>query len=177
MTRRSTPIPHSWTRWAAAVGLAVTLLVLYFAAWRPARALYTQHVVHPLLTSIETERAATFRYSFKRGSLRVGVHSSRPSIDAADYHAPAGRDFLLPALLLALLFPYRPYWLYLWGFHLAVGACFLSLVAAGIAWTDGAFVLQQFLERYVVQAFSLGAPLLLLAYERGTFSLSDGGNA
>ena len=161
---------RSWTRWATAGGLVAGLIVLYVAAWRPARALFVRHVAYPVLTSIKTERASTFRYPFKRGALRVGVRSSQPGIDAADYHAPAGRDFLLPALLLAVLFPCRPYWLYLWGFHLAVGVLFLSLVAAGIAWTDGAFVLQRFLERYVVQALSLGAPLLALAYDRGTFS-------
>jgi hypothetical protein len=148
----------------------VSLVVLYFAAWRPARALFVRHVAYPTLTAIETERADTFRYPFKRGALRIGLRSSDPGVVPADYHAPAGRDFLLPALLLVVLFPYRPYWLYLWGFHLAVGACFLGLIAAGIAWTDGAFVLQRFLERYVVQSLSLGAPLLALAYDRGTFS-------
>lgn len=157
----------SWTRWAVGAVLAAGLVAVYFTAWRPARALLTQHVAHPALTSIETARGRRFQSTFRRGSLRIGLHSPQPGVGATDYHAPAGRDFLLPALLLALLFPYRPYWLYLWGFHLAVGALFLGLVALGIAWTDAAFVLQRFLEAYVVQALSLGAPLLAWAYERG----------
>lgn len=163
---------RSWSTWLAAGGLAAGLLAIYFTAWRPARALYTEHVAYPLLSSIETERASTFEYAFKRGALRVGLRSSRANVGATDYHAPAGRTFLLPALLLALLFPYRPYWLYLWGFHLAVGALFLGLAALGIAWADAAFLLQRFLERYVVQALSLGAPLLALAYDWGLFSTS-----
>ena len=148
------------------------LIAFYVAAWRPGRALFTQHVAHPAFASIETERAGTFRYAFARGALRVGIRSSRPDIRAPDYYAPAGRDFLLGALLLAVLFPYRPYWLYLWGYHLAVGALFFGLIALGIAWSDGAFLVQRLLERYVVQALSLGAPVLALAYERGAFSQS-----
>ena len=163
-------ISRSWSRWAVGAVLGAGLLLLYFSAWRPARALLTQHVVHPLFTSIETERADTFQYSFARGALRVGLRSSRPSINAPNYHAPAGGDFLLPALILVLLFPYRPYWVYLWGFHLVVGALFLGLLAVGIAWSDAAFALQHFLEHYLAQALSLSAPLLALAYERDVFA-------
>jgi len=158
---------HSLWRWAAAVSLAVGLVVFYFTAWRPARALLTQHIAHPLLTSIETDRSRAFRYHFERGSLRIRIRAPQLEGDAPDYHAPAGRTFLLPALLLILLFPYRPYWLYLWGFHLAAGVLFLGLVALGVAWVDGAFVVQGILEKYVVQALSLGAPLLALGHERG----------
>lgn len=161
------------TRWTAAGLLAVGLVALYFVAWRPARALFTQHVARPLLCSIETERGRAFRYDFRRGTLRIGIRAPHLDSAATDYHAPAGRDFLLPALLLVLLFPYRPYWLYLWGFHLAVGALLLGLVALGVAWSDAAFLLQQFLENYVVQALSLGTPLLVLAYERGLWTPSS----
>jgi hypothetical protein len=159
----------SWNRWGAGVLLAVSLIVVYFTAWRPARALFTQHVAYPALTSIDTERSRQFRYAFRRGALRIGIRSTQPGVDSTKYSAPAGRDFLLPALLLVLLFPYRPYWLYFWGFHLAVGVLLLLLVALGITWADAAFALKQFLEHYVVQALSLSAPLLTLAYERGLF--------
>lgn len=158
---------HSWRRWATAGALGLGLVVFYFTTWRPARALFTQHVAHPLLTSLETERSRAFRYDIRRGALRIGLRAPRLTSAAADYHAPAGRTFLLPALLLAVLFPYRPYWLYLWGFHLAVGVLFLGLTALGVGWIDGAFLLQGFLEKYVVQALSLGAPLLALGHERG----------
>ena len=157
----------SWTRWGARGLLAVALIALYFTAWRPARALLTQHVAHPVFTSIDTERSRQFQYTFERGALRIGIQPAQSGIDAANYRAPAGSDFLLPALLLVLLFPYRPYWLYFWGFHLGVGALFLGLIALGIAWADWTFALHQFLGKYVVQALSLGAPLLALAYERG----------
>ena len=163
-------ISRSWSRWAVGVVLGAGLLILYFSAWRPARALLTQHVARPLLTSIATERGSTFRYAFKRGALRIGLQSSRSGVHAPDYHAPAGRDFLIGAFLLAVLFPTRPYWLYFWGFHLAVGGLFLGLLMLGIAWSDVAFALQRFLENYMVQALSLGAPLLALAYERDVFA-------
>lgn len=163
-------LARSWWRWAAAGGLAAGLIVLYSTAWRPARALLTQHVARPLLASVDTERGSTFRYTFKRGALRVGLQSSRPGINPPDYHAPAGRTFLVGALLLVFLFPTRPYWLYFWGFHLAVGGLVLGLFVLGVAWTDAAFALQRFLEHYVVQALSLGAPLLALAHERDLFS-------
>ena len=125
-----------------------------------------------LLTSIETERSQAFRYDFKRGGLRIGLQAVRSGVDANDYHAPAGRTFLLPAVLLALLLPYRPYWLYLWGFHFAVGILSPGLVALGVVWTDMAFGLQRLVEQYVVQALSLGAPLLAFAYERDVLSAS-----
>ncbi len=166
-------MPRSWSRWIAGGALAAGLVVLYFFAWRPGRAALTEHVAHPVLASVGTDRARTFQHAFRRGALRIGLRSSRPDVGGADYHAPAGRDFLLPALLLAFLFPYRPYWVYLWGFHLAVGAFFLGLLVLGVGWTDLAFALHGFLDRYVVQALSLGAPLLALGYERGLFSASD----
>jgi len=159
----------SWTRWGTGGLLAVALIALYFTAWRPARALLTQHVAYPVFTSIDTERSRLFRYKFRRGALRIGVEAAHSGVESTQYSAPAGRDFLLPALLLILLFPYRPYWLYFWGFHLGVGALLLGLVALGIAWTDAAFALHHLLRKYVIQALTLGAPLLALAYERGLF--------
>ena len=94
-----------WDRWAIGSALAAGLIALYFVAWRPVRALPTEHVADPLLTSIETERSRAFRYDFKRGGLRIGLQAMQSGVDANDYHAPAGRTFLLPAVLLALLFP------------------------------------------------------------------------
>jgi hypothetical protein len=164
----------SWRRWGASGLLAIGLIVAYVTAWRPARAVLMQHVAHPVLTSIDTERSRQFRYAFQRGALRIGVQSPQPGVASTKYSAPAGRDFLLPALLLVLLFPYRPYWLYFWGFHLAVGVLFLLFTALGIAWADAAFALKQFLKQYVVQALSLSAPLLALAYERGLFGPHSG---
>ena len=161
-----------WDRWAIGSALAAGLIAPYFVAWRPVRALLTEHVAFSLLTSIETERSQAFRYDFKRGGLRIGLQAVRLGVDANDYHAPAGRTFLLPAVLLALLFPYRPYWLYLWGFHFAVGIPSLGLVALGVVWTDMAFGLQRLVEQYVVQALSLGAPLFALGYERDVLSAS-----
>jgi len=164
----------SWNRWGTGGLLALGLIVVYVTAWRPARALLTQHVAYPALTSIDTERSRQFRYAFERGALRIGIQAAQSGVDTAPYRAPAGSDFLVPALLLALLFPYRPYWLYFWGFHLAVGVLFLLFIALGIAWADVAFALKQFLEQYVVQALSLSAPLLALAYERGLFGPHSG---
>jgi hypothetical protein len=45
-----------WDRWAIGGALTAGLIALYFVAWRPVRALLTEHVADPLLTSIETER-------------------------------------------------------------------------------------------------------------------------
>ena len=45
-------------------------------------------------------------------------------------------------------------------------------MALGVVWTDMAFGLQRLVEQYVVQALSLGAPLLAFAYERDVFSAS-----
>ena len=161
--------PLSWNRWGAGVLLAVGLIVVYFTAWRPVRALLTQHVAYPAFTSIDTERSRQFRYAFERGALRIRIQAAQSGVVSTKYSAPAGRDFLLPALLLVLLFPYRPYWLYFWAFHFGVGALLLGLVTLGIAWADWAFVLHGFLGKYIFQALTLGAPLLALVYERGLF--------
>jgi hypothetical protein len=81
--------------------------------------------------------------------------------------------FLLPALILIGAFPYRQYWLWLFGAHLALGAASLACAAAGLAWSDAGFAAHRFVWEYLVPAVSLGAPVLLLAGPRFPFSPSD----
>jgi hypothetical protein len=73
--------------------------------------------------------------------------------------APAGVRFLLPALILILAAPRRPYWLAFWAGHLLVSA-FITLnwwfalqgVGAGVYLAD-------FANGYLVMVYSLVAPL------------------
>jgi hypothetical protein len=76
--------------------------------------------------------------------------------------APAGVRFLLPALILILAAPRRPYWLAFWAGHLLVSA-FITLswwfalqdVGAGVYLAD-------FANTYLVMVYSLVAPLSVI---------------
>jgi hypothetical protein len=89
--------------------------------------------------------------------------------------APAGVRFLLPALILVLAAPRRPYWLAFWAGHLLVSA-FITLswwfalqgVGAGV-------YVAGFTDTYLLDAYSLSFLTLILVYGGGVqlWSLSE----
>jgi len=159
--------------------LALVLFGAYFALWRPARAWLARSVARPALAAVSAERARCFRVNWNERIVKVRRRAAcPPSGDAKriappSFRAPAGMWFLLPALILIGAFPYRRYWLWLFGAHLALGAVSLACAAAGLAWSDAGFAAHRFVWEYLVTAVSLGAPVLLLAGPRFPFSPSD----
>jgi hypothetical protein len=79
----------------------------------------------------------------------------------AGFRATGGFLWLVPALLLLVRFPCRPYWWYLWLLHLAMGALSLAALAVGLAWSDVGFVVNDFWRTYAVLAISFAVPVLM----------------
>jgi len=151
---------RAWIERSLLVGL---LLAAYIWVWRPARAWIGTNVLVPAVQSVETERAR----SFDVAPQPLGVSVSSETMGTG-MRAPGGILFLLPALLLVAAFPRRPYWLYLWGYHLGLGALLLGTLCLGVAWADGAFTVHQFLKGPVRTGTSLAAPILAVWVSRSS---------
>ena len=160
--------------WGAALALA--LLALYVVAMRPARHWVAEHVAYPAFASIETPRAQALTVARTPGrpdavwayptALAAGrdaqtvVYQDRDAV--AEWAAPAGVIFLLPALLLVAVYPGRPFWLWLLGYHVALGLVSGLVFALGVAYVEAAFAVYTFSRTYLAEAVSLVVPLLLL---------------
>ena len=111
----------------------VAMLAAYIGLVRPARLWTAEHVALPLFESIETPRAA--QYVVARAPERPDAVYAIPRARAdgrdprqlareggtAEWSAPVGVLFVLPAMFLVFVFPTRPFWLVLLGYHLIVG--------------------------------------------------------
>jgi len=64
--------------------------------------------------------------------LSVSVSPTDSDLPSGGLRAPAGILFLGPAVLLALFFPRRPFWLYFLSLHLVLGALELGAAALGV---------------------------------------------
>lgn len=195
----TTPAGGGWTqRWRRSVarhprvwGLALAALLFagYVLGIRPARWWATEHVAHPLLQQISTERAETFEvvriarrpdavFALPRAALGP-VPADPVAADAAldafvrtqdppQWAAPVGVLFLLPGLFLIALFPDRPYWAWLLGYHVALGVVAFGAFALGLAAWAPAFKLYTFARTYLAETVSLAVPLLLALAARGS---------
>ena len=144
------------------VAFALLLFVAYVLVLRPARELLAQHVAYPVFASVDTPRSAQFDVVQGRSEavfvLPAGAETDEERIIWA---APAGVIFLLPAMFLLVAFPTKPYWLYLFGYHLLLGVSTVVFFALGIGWIPAAFDVHQFARTYVSEGISLTIPLLL----------------
>jgi hypothetical protein len=161
--------------WLQRGGLAILLLVAYVFAWRPVRTEMMASVVHPVLAAaVSDETEATVEFRRASGTVRVHLPDDSPR-ENGTMAAPAGVRFLLPALILVLAAPRRPYWLAFWAGHLLVSA-FITLswwfalqgVGAGV-------YVAGFADTYLLDAYSLSFPTLILVYGGGVqlWSLSE----
>jgi hypothetical protein len=152
--------------------LAVGLLVGYVTVLRPVREVVAQVVAYPVFSAVETERSAGFEvvqparrpeavFVYPAGEAPPPEAPPSEGPDPIVWAAPAGVIFLLPAMFLIAAFPTRPYWLYLLGYHLALGLGTIVLFAAAIGWVSWAFEAHQFARTYVSEGVSLTIPLLL----------------
>jgi hypothetical protein len=88
----------------------------------------------------------------------------------AEWAAPVGVLFLLPAMFLLVAFPTRPYWLYLLAYHVVLGLVSFGVFVVGLGWFEPAFQLYLFARTYVAETVSLVVPLLLALAAHGTAS-------
>lgn len=175
------------------LALAAVLLGIYVIAVRPARLWIAEAVVLPTLAALDTPRAGTFTVvQTPRRPDAVWAVPNRLGADAeeaiqdhrsevAEWAAPVGVIFLLPALFLIAAFPTKPYWLYLLAYHLALGVVSFGVFAVGVGWFEPAFALYTFSRTYLAETVSLVVPVLLVLAggEAGRLGevLSSGGSA
>jgi len=145
--------------------LGAVLLGAYVYVWRPyGRVAAVQDVGAPFLRRVVSGTAGPWAVDARAGAHRLALRS--PSGDRTlRWTAPAGVRFLLPALGLLVVAPWRPYWLVLWGGHVALGALGLGLLGLGVATGGGWFALYDVLTRYLVDAFGLGVAAGAVAVE------------
>ena len=124
---------------------ALVLLGAYVVALRPARLWTAGHVARPLFASIETPRSARYAllvspnrpdavYAVPRGLAdgRDPQQIEREHLGVAEWAAPVGVLFLLPAMFLLVAFPTRLFWAGLLGYHVVVGLVSLAVFAVGL---------------------------------------------
>jgi len=146
-----------WRRVALGFGMAVLLLIVHVTVWREARNVLARHVAYPLVTAVDTDRAAQFDLDAESFDRTITATRADAGAESAMevYRVPANMDYLLAALVLIAMFPRRPYWFYLWLVHLAVGALALAAFTVGVGWTDAGFAVGVFLRVYALRAVSL----------------------
>lgn len=159
------PLVFAGLKRAVLIGL---LVLAYVGAWRPARSWLAHQVLYPAFSSIETERADEYR--LRKAPLGVAAHSTDRR--TRRFRVPVGILFLLPALILVLLFPDRPYWLYLWLYLVALGGLGGVSFGIGLGWTSWGFHLQAILTGHFRTATSLGAPVLVWQLYRPRVSIT-----
>ena len=160
------------------------LLAFYVVALRPARLWTAAHVARPLFEAVETPRASGFVLAVSPGRPDAVYAVPRDRADGrdaqqlereggvAEWAAPVGVLFILPAMFLLAAFPARLFWLGLLGYHVAVGAVSMGVFAVGLGWFDPAFAMYTFARTYLTESVSLVVPLLLYLAARGTGPLA-----
>ena len=164
--------------WGAA--LAIALFVFYILWFRPARMWGAEHVAYPILQSVQTEQAERFsliRIPTRTDAVYALERDKLGSADptefirengGAEWAAPVGVLFLLPGMFLLFAFPTRPYWFYLFSYHVVLGIVSFGVFVFGLGWFEPAFQLYLFARTYVAESVSLVVPLLLALAAHGT---------
>ena len=165
------PLPR-WARrrrvrWPLGLGLAAVLFVAYYGAVRPARVWLAESVAGPVFASLDTPRAQGYQLEQPPGRRSVVWAVPRDATPAeretrrAQWSAPLGALFLMPALFLIAVFPLRLYWLVLLVYHAVLGVAAFVAFYVGLGWFAPAFMLYEFSQTYVTETISLVVPLLL----------------
>lgn len=153
-------MPTHLASWVHRLVIGGLLLAAYLWAWTPARTAWVEYGAAPLLETV-MERAET------EGTVRARptVHMVRvePTREPdRTYRAPAGVKFLLPALFLILVVPCRPHVGLFFAGHLLLGLTTLAFFVGGAAGTSASLWAADYVQTYVVDAYSLTVPLLAL---------------
>lgn len=145
--------------------LAVGLLLAHVGPWRMARNALVEHVAYPVALAIETPRAEGVALDLApRTITAVEAATGREGL----WRSPANMEYLLAALVLVAVFPRQPYWWWLWGAHLALGACGFGAFALGVGWTSAGFEAAAFVRDYLAPALSLLALVAAFGSGRNT---------
>jgi hypothetical protein len=157
-------------RTAIGVVAAAVFAVAYVLAAPSARGWAAEHLVAPILTAAAGDDAG----------LTVSAAADPPSVvvsaraaQLASYSIPLGVLFFLPALLLIVVAPDRPYWALFAGYLVLIGLIDLGVVAAGLAWSRAWLTAHLFIDSYVIRPTSIAVPLLFLEHHRRTRAVAE----
>ena len=145
--------------WGGRALAAVAVLVLYVVVLRPLRPAYAELLAAPLVAAVEAAPGVVVEVDAGRGAVRV-LHEE--GLEGASWSAPPGVLFLIPALVLAAVFPRRPYWAVLLGYHLGLGVAQAGLLALGAAGSGLALAAFAFTRTYLAHGVGLAATVLLV---------------
>ena len=151
--------------YARALLSCLLLLGAYYGALRPVRVWVMQRVAAPVFTAVSAAHPEG-GYDVVWTPREPTRITAEPRCEGAgepswNFVAPAGTQYVVPALLLVAAFPARPYWLYLLAYHLALGVAGFGAFALALAGHPLAFAVHEFTQTYAVDAVSMGAPVLL----------------
>ena len=129
----------------------------YVLILRPLRAAFMHYIIEPALAGVPglviTESGQP-RAVFVEGALA----------DAA-LVAPGGMYFLVPAIILVVVFPRRIYWVYLFLLNVACRLLEWTFQLIGVSIWQPAMHFAEFMHVYLIHGVSLGVVLWLVARE------------
>lgn len=154
-------------QWISRLFVVGLLLVVYVFLWTPVRRGFTQHVAQPFVEmGCPTSPSGCTAVSGGGKTLVVRLPPKNTPPSSLSLPAPAGISFLLPALFLIALAPQRLYWLWFWLGHVVIGAIGMSLGALTVGGVAIASRVLHFTLAYLVDAYSLFVPALVLVRTR-----------
>lgn len=150
-------------QWISRLFVVGLLLVVYVFLWTPVRRGFTQHVAQPLVElGCPTSTSACTAISGGGKTLMVRLPPEKTPPSSLSLPAPAGISFLLPALFLIALAPQRLHWLWFWLGHVVIGTIVVGLGALTVGGVHIAPRVLHFTLAYLVDAYSLFVPALVL---------------
>jgi len=155
----------SWRDLGIRLALASVLIGAYFVAWRPVRVWLAHHAMGPALEFVAAAQDTGVSVSTAERIVAVQGPAGSPS---ARMFAPAGASFLGPGAVLLFLFPWRPYWLYLWAYQMGLGVLLLGLLALFVGGMPGVLPGYRLLSGPFYLGTSLAAPFLAYWMEAET---------
>jgi hypothetical protein len=155
------------------VVLLVALVACYMMVWQPARNGSVVAVYEYALSDLASESpSGTVRLEGSGRAIRVGTGTKGTStVLPLTLRAPAGVVFLLPAIALVIVAPFRAYWLFLWVCHVSIFLACVGLIAmsgdglrgamSGGAAPLGLYVVD-FLQAYAIDVVSIAIPTIAI---------------
>jgi hypothetical protein len=171
VSRRSAPQPSLASTWIVRLVAATLLVVAYFTAWQSVRTGWSASVAYPVLsgvakTSEEHHVSASGRNVVVIRTVEF-VETTQPAeTTRSSVASPPGVKFLLPAIFLLLVAPFRPLWLYFGVGHLALSTMAVGSGVVLILSPPVGDPLLTFVQSYLVDVYSLTVPILAYARHR-----------
>jgi hypothetical protein len=145
---------------------------VYLFCWQPVRTVLLRDVAYPALQ--QAAAGTAYVAAYQPGPQTVGFRSVQPDTPAPPtLPRPSGVRMLLPALLLVALRPTRLVWLGFAGGHLALYTAWTAALTFGLAVAPVGFSAARLIGQYLIDAYSLGVPALVVATQQGALRTAE----